>query len=163
LQRTEQLSVDLSASGHCLENFEIVWSVELTFENGAGKVIVFELAFLLETPVGFDGGGDFVGLDKEPSVHSLHTRLESFPFGAFDGLEDQSVLCDDELRGLWESSPEVLELLDGEAFVVDGGEEVAVLEVGLDGLHGFFLFGARHGGSDDWETRVVSGFRDLGF
>jgi hypothetical protein len=39
---------------------------------------------------------------------------------------------------------------------------VAVLEVGLDGLHGFFLFGARHGGSDDWETRVVSGFRDFG-
>lgn len=157
MQSSEHLSVDLSTSRHCLENFEIVGSVELTFEDGAGEVIVLELAFLLETPVGFDGGRDFISLDKEPSVHAFHTRLKSFPFSAFDGFEDQSVLGDDELRGVGESSPEVLELLDGEAFVVDCGEEVAILEVGLDCLDCFFLFGTRHGGSDDRKARMVWG------
>ena len=158
MQSSKHLSVYLSASRHGLKSFEVVRSVELTFKDGTCKVIVFELAFLLETPVGFDGGRDFIGLDKEPSVHAFHTRLESFPFGAFDGFEDQSVLGDDELCRVRESSPEVLELLDGEAFVVDGGEEVAVLEVGLDCLDGFFLVGTRDGGSDGQVTRVVWGF-----
>ena len=158
MQSSEHLSVYLSASRHGLKSFEVVGSVELTFKDSASKVIVFELTFLLETPVRFDGGRDFICLDKEPSVHAFHTRLESFPFGAFDGFEDQSVLGDDELCRVGESSPEVLELLDGEAFVVDGGEEVAVLEVGLDCLDGFFLFGTRDGGSDGQVTRVVWGF-----
>lgn len=162
MQSAEHLSVDLSTSGHGLENFKIVGSVELTFEDGAGKVIVFKLAFFLETPVGLEGGRDFIGLDEKPSVHAFHTRLESFPFGAFNGFEDQSVLGDDELRGVGESSPEVLKLLDGETFVVDGGEEVAVLQVRLDGFDSLFLLVTRHGGSNDREARVVWGIRGFG-
>lgn len=162
MQSAEQLSVDLSTSGHGLENFEIVRSVELTFEDGAGKVIIFKLAFLLEAPVGFDGRRDFIGLDEKPSVHAFHTRLENFPFGAFNGLVNQSVLGDDELCSVGESSPEVLKLLDGETFVVDGGEEVAVLEMGFDGFDSLFLFVTRHGGSDDREARVVWGIRGFG-
>jgi len=162
LQSTEHLSVDLSTSGHGLEDFEIVRSVELTFEDSAGKVIVFKLAFLLEAPVGFDSRRDFIGLDEKPSVHAFHTRLESFPFGAFNGFEDQSVLGDDELCSVGESSPGVLKLLDGEAFVVDGGEEMAVLQVRLDGFDSLFLLVTRHRGSDDREARVIWGIRGFG-
>ena len=42
-------------------------------------------------------------------------------------------------------------------FVFDGGKEVAFLEVGVDGVYGFFIFETSHGRSDDRETSVVWG------
>lgn len=66
----------------------------------------------------------------------------------FNGFEDQSVLGNDEFRCLRQRSTEVLELFDGEAFVFDSGEEVAVCELLFDGFNSFFLFCAADGGPD---------------
>lgn len=42
-----------------------------------------------------------------------------------------------------------MELLDGEAFVADSGDEVAGLELFFYGFDGFFLLGAADGGADE--------------
>lgn len=77
----------------------------------------------------------------------------------FNGLVNKSVLRHDERRRFGEGFPKVLELFDGEAFVVDAGEEVAVLELLSDGVDGFFLLAAGNGGGDGREVVVaMSGF-----
>lgn len=87
-------------------------------------------------------------MDEEEDVHAFHTRLQSRPRGAFDGFVDEGVLGNDELGFLRQRPPELLELLDGEAVVLDGGKEVAVLELFFHGLDCFFLLGAADGGAD---------------
>lgn len=47
-------------------------------------------------------------------------------------------------------------MLDGEAFVADSGQKVAVLEILLDGFDGFFFLGAADCGSDCGQAAVVS-------
>lgn len=106
-------------------------------------------------------------MDEEPRVHAGHARLQSRPLGALDGLEYQRVLRHDQVRVLRQRSSEVLELLDGEAFVADSGEKVTVFEVFLHGLDRLFLLGSGNGGSDQREAvamavAVAVAERDLG-
>lgn len=79
---------------------------------------------------------------------TFHTRLEYLPLAALNRFIDQRVLGDEEIGGFRQRFAEVLELFDGEAFVLDGGEEVAVLQVVFDGFDGFFLPGSADGGAD---------------
>lgn len=80
-------------------------------------------------------------------------------------MQGFSVLGDDELDGLQEAAVEILELLNGEALIVDATKEVAVLDLGLDGGHGLFLLGLANGGADGgWvrERRGLSGAEGYG-
>lgn len=54
-----------------------------------------------------------------------------------------------------------MELLDGEVFVFDGGEEVVILEVGLDGAYGFSFVVKRDTGILMKVRRVSFGELDL--
>lgn len=54
-----------------------------------------------------------------------------------------------------------MELLDGEVFVFDGGEEVVILEVGLDGAYGFSSFVKRDAANLMIGRRVSFGELDL--
>ena len=97
-------------------------------------------------------------MDEEPHVHALHAGFEGFPARAFHGLVDERVLGDDELGGVGEGPAELLELLDGEALVVDASEEVAVLQLLLDGFDGCFLLRAGNGGGYGREVVGAAGF-----
>lgn len=85
-------------------------------------------------------------MDEEPGVHALHARLQHLPFGALDGLVHEGVFRDQEPGGFRQLGAELPELLDGQALVADGGDEVAVLELLLDFIDGLFLLRAADGG-----------------
>lgn len=83
---------------HRFNNLVILRSVQLLLEHGTSQVVIEELLLLLETDERLQSRGDIFGLHEDPGVHAFHTRLQRLPFGPFQGLEDQSVLGDEELR-----------------------------------------------------------------
>lgn len=87
-------------------------------------------------------------MDEEPGVHAGHARPERRPRGALHGLAHERVLGHQQLHGFRQGGAELLELLHGQALVPDAGDEVAVLELLLHGLHGLLLLGAADGAAD---------------
>nr|GMD32074.1 hypothetical protein VITISV_017528 [Ipomoea batatas] len=145
LQRAQQLGVNLGAGRQILQGFKLIRAVEFPLKNRPGKIVTFQLLLLLECSVGFQCSRDFLTVNKEPGIHAGHTRLQGLPWSPLDGLEDQSVLRDEELGGFRELCAEILELLYCEAFVPDSGQEVAVLELLLHGFDGLFFPGSADG------------------
>ena len=133
---------------------KLLWRVKPPLEYRAAEIVLLQFLLLLEAPVGLERRGNLLAMNKHPRVHALHAGLQGLPLSAFDRLEDERVFCYEERRGFGERVSEVLELLDGEALVLDAGEEVAVLEVVFDGLDGLLLLGAADGG-DDWRWAAV--------
>lgn len=133
MQSTKHHPIHISPRRHRFDNLIILRSVQLLLEHGPAQVVVEQLLLLLETHERLQRRGDVLGLHEDPGVHAFHTRLQGLPLGPFQGLEDQRVLRHEELRVavLPEDPAELLKLFDGEAVVVDPGDEVAVLEVEL--------------------------------
>lgn len=157
LQSPQKGGVNLSARGQGFEVLNLIGAVKLAFENGAGEVVVLELLLLLEVPVGLDGGRDLLGVDEEPYVHALHAGLQGLPGRALHRLVDECVLRHDQLPCFRERLPELLELLHGEALVVDAGQEVAVLQLLPHCLHRCLFLAAGNGGTDGGEARRAAG------
>lgn len=87
-------------------------------------------------------------MNEEPGVHSFHAGFKRFPWGAFDCFVDKGIFGDDEFGGFRQCGTEFAELLDGEAFVGNAGDEVAVFELFFDCFDGFFFLRAADGGAD---------------
>lgn len=87
-------------------------------------------------------------MDEEKGIHAFHARLQGSPRGALDGFGDEGVLGNEKLGVLWQGPPKLLELLDSESLVLDGGKEMTFLELFFHGLDSFFLLGAADGRAD---------------
>lgn len=94
-------------------------------------------------------------MHEEPGVHSLHAGAKNLPWSALDRLSDKRVLGDQEVDRVRERPTEFLELLHGEAFEAYSSEEVALLELFLDGIDGLFFPGSANGGADRREAEAT--------